>query len=341
MSCHQHYRQSTLKRSAVTAGVGILALLLFLTDLAVGTSDLSLPDAVAALFSSGSDPAGFIVREIRLPSSLTAVAVGAALALAGLLIQTITANPLASPTTLGVTSGASFGAALAITSGFAVAGELWLGTVSSAFVAALLISAAILTLGRRQHMSPAALILAGIVMNFFFMALEELLVYLASPETAQLINGWTFGNLERAGQLSAAVPAAAILVSLLFTAPAVWHFTTLSMGEERAKSLGVPVEKLRITAFTVSALLIAAAVSFIGTIGFVGLVAPHIARLLLGDDQRFLMPGTMMTGAALLSGASLVAKWLSGGSLLPVGIVTSLVGVPFLFLLLIRSRRML
>lgn len=341
MSCHQHYRRSTWVRTAVTAVLGGLALSLFLADVAVGTSDLSIFQAIGALFAPETDPAAFIVREIRLPAALTAVTVGAALSLAGLLIQTITANPLASPTTLGITSGASFGAALAITAGFSIAGELWLGTVSAAFAAALLISGAILKIGRRNGMSPAALILAGIVMNFFFMALQELLLYLASPETAQLINGWTFGNLERAGKLAAAAPAVALAAALVVTVPAVWQLTTLSMGEERAKSLGVPVEKLRLTAFASAALLVAAAVSFIGTIGFLGLVAPHIARLLLGDDQRFLIPGTAFTGAALLSGASLAAKMLSAGSLIPVGIVTSLVGVPFLFFLLIRSRRML
>lgn len=321
--------------------MGGLALALFLADVAVGTSDLSILQALVALFAPETDPTAFIVREIRLPAALTAVTVGASLSLAGLLIQTITANPLASPTTLGITSGASFGAALAITSGFSIAGELWLGTVSAAFAAALLISGSILKIGHRNRMSPAALILAGIVMNFFFMALQELLLYLASPETAQLINGWTFGNLERAGKLAAAVPTVALAAALVVTVPAVWQLTTLSMGEERAKSLGVPVEKLRLTAFASAALLVAAAVSFIGTIGFLGLVAPHIARLLLGDDQRFLIPGTAFTGAALLSGASLAAKMLSVGSLIPVGIVTSLVGVPFLFFLLIRSRRML
>ena len=321
MSCHQHYRRSTWVRTAVTAVMGGLALALFLADVAVGTSDLSIFQALVALFAPETDPTAFIVREIRLPSALTAVTVGAALSLAGLLIQTITA--------------------LAITSGFSIAGELWLGTVSAAFAAALLISGAILKIGHRNGMSPAALILAGIVMNFFFMSLQELLLYLASPETAQLINGWTFGNLERAGKLAAATPAVALAAALVVTVPAVWQLTTLSIGEERAKSLGVPVEKLRLTAFASAALLVAAAVSFIGTIGFLGLVAPHIARLLLGDDQRFLIPGTAFTGAALLSGASLAAKMLSVGSLIPVGIVTSLVGVPFLFFLLIRSRRML
>ncbi len=339
MSCHHHYRHHAALRLAVTAAAGLAALALFLADVAAGTSGLPFAEALRALFSGGDSPAAFIVREIRVPTALTALFVGAALALSGLFIQTITANPLASPTTLGITSGASFGAALAITFGWTVAGELWLGTMTAAFIAALLISAAILQLAHYRSMSPAALILAGIVMNFFFMALEQLLVYLASPETAQLINGWTFGNLERAGKLSASAPAAAIAAALVLMAPVVWQLTALSMGEERARSLGVPVAKLRLAAFAAASLLIAAAVSFIGTIAFVGLVAPHIAKILLGDDQRFLIPAAAFTGGALLSASSLIAKALSSGSLLPVGIVTSLVGVPFLFLLLLKNRR--
>lgn len=339
MSCHHHYQRHAAVRLAVTAAAGLAALALFLADVAAGTSGLPFAEALRALFSGDDSPAAFIVREIRVPTALTALFVGAALALSGLFIQTITANPLASPTTLGITSGASFGAALAITFGWTVAGELWLGTMTAAFTAALLISAAILQLAHHRSMSPAALILAGIVMNFFFMALEQLLVYLASPETAQLINGWTFGNLERAGKLSAAAPAAAIAAALVLMAPVVWQLTALSMGEERARSLGVPVAKLRLAAFAAASLLIAAAVSFIGTIAFVGLVAPHIAKILLGDDQRFLIPAAAFTGGALLSASSLIAKALSSGSLLPVGIVTSLVGVPFLFLLLLKNRR--
>ena len=339
MSCHHHYRHSAAVRLAVTGAAGLAALALFVADIAAGTSGLPFSDALSALFAGGDSPAAFIVREIRIPTALTALLVGAALALAGLFIQTITANPLASPTTLGITSGASFGAALAITFGWTVAGELWLGTMTAAFAAALLISGAILQLAHHRSMSPAALILAGIVMNFFFMAIEQLLVYLASPETAQLINGWTFGNLERSGRLSAAAPAAAIAAALVLMAPVVWQLTALSMGEERARSLGVPVAKLRLAAFASASLLIAAAVSFIGTIAFVGLVAPHIAKMLLGDDQRFLIPTSAFTGGALLSASSLIAKALSSGSLLPVGIVTSLVGVPFLFLLLLKNQR--
>ncbi len=188
-------------------------------------------------------------------------------------------------------------------------------------------------------MTPTTLILAGIVMNFFFMALHQFLVYVASPEVAQLISGWTFGNLERAGWLSAACALGAVLFGTLLLAPKVWALTTLSIGEERAKSLGIQVSRLRLLVFSTASVLIAASVSFIGTIAFVGLVAPHCAKLLLGDDQRFLMPASMLFGGAILLLSSLLSKFISTGAMLPVGIITSIVGVPFLFVLLLKNRR--
>ena len=167
---------------------------------------MSAKDVIAAVAAgpASTEPNAVILWSLRLPMALTALLVGASLSLAGLSIQTITANALASPSTLGITSGASFGAAIAITGGLTLFGELWAGTITAAFIAALVICLLILLLGRLKGMSPATLILAGIIMNFFFVALQQLLIYLASPETAQLINGWTFGNLERAGWLSTA-----------------------------------------------------------------------------------------------------------------------------------------
>lgn len=197
----------------------------------------------------------------------------------------------------------------------------------------------ILALGRLRGMTPTTLILAGIVMNFFFMALHQFLVYVASPEVAQLISGWTFGNLERAGWLSAACALGAVLFGTLLLAPKVWALTTLSIGEERAKSLGIQVSRLRLLVFSTASVLIAASVSFIGTIAFVGLVAPHCAKLLLGDDQRFLMPASMLFGGAILLLSSFLSKFISTGAMLPVGIITSIVGVPFLFVLLLKNRR--
>ena len=339
MSCHLHYRNQTLRRVALLAAGAALLVLFVLLDLATGTSDMTVGRVAAALLAGPSAEGvdAVILWEFRLPMTLTALFVGTSLALAGLEIQNITGNALASPSTLGVTSAASFGAALAITTGVTFFGQLWIGTTAAAFLFALLVSGLIYALSERRGMTPQTVILAGIVMNFFFLALQQRLLAGASPETAQLINGWTFGNLERSSGLSAAAAAGFTLVAALWLLPRAWAMTALTIGEERARSLGVPVTRLRVEAFLLSALLIAGAVSFIGTIGFVGLVAPHFAKLTLGDDQRFLIPGTILAGGLLMTASSVAAKLLSTGAVLPVGIVTSLVGVPFLFLLLLRE----
>ena len=339
MSCHDRYTQTNRKRLTVLA-VGTVALVFFvLLDLAVGSSNLSVFDACSALLHGPGQfhIHGVIIWDLRLPMTLTALFVGMALAVAGLQIQNITGNALASPSTLGITSAASFGAAVAITLGIGVAGVLWLGSALMALGFAIAVSVAIYLLGQQRGMTPQTVILAGIVMNFFFMALQQLLIYWSSPEVAQLINGWTFGNLERSSWLSATVAAVLTLMVIVYLVRHTWALTALTLGEERALSLGVPVKRLRIEAFFLSALLIAGAVAFIGTIGFVGLVAPHLAKLLLGEDQRFLLPGTLLSGALLMTASSVVAKCLSIGAILPVGIVTSLIGVPFLLILLIRQ----
>lgn len=295
-------------RLALIFGLTALTALLFAADLTAGSSGMPLSAVLNALWAgpSGQSPEALILWSLRLPMTLTALFVGAA---------------------------------LAITAGFTVGGELWLGTMTASFLASLLICALILALGRLRGMTPTTLILAGIVMNFFFMALHQFLVYVASPEVAQLISGWTFGNLERAGWLSAACALGAVLFGTLLLAPKVWALTTLSIGEERAKSLGIQVSRLRLLVFSTASVLIAASVSFIGTIAFVGLVAPHCAKLLLGDDQRFLMPASMLFGGAILLLSSLLSKFISTGAMLPVGIITSIVGVPFLFVLLLKNRR--
>lgn len=339
MSCHDRYAKANRKRLSVLM-TGAFALVLFvLLDLATGSSNLSLFETIEALFE-GPDAktiAGVIVWDIRLPMTFTAIFVGAALAVAGLQIQNITGNALASPSTLGITSAASFGAAIAIALGLSVAGLMWVGSALLALIFAIGVSYGIYLLSQQRGMTPQTVILSGIVMNFFFMALQQLLVYWSSPEIAQLINGWTFGNLERSSWLSASVAAILTLLAVIFLVRHTWAMTALTLGEERALSLGVPVKRLRVKAFFLSSVLIAGAVAFIGTIGFIGLVAPHLAKLLLGEDQRFLMPGTILSGALLMTMSSVLAKWLSVGAILPVGIVTSLIGVPFLLLLLIRQ----
>lgn len=340
MSCHHNYVHQVLKRCAVLAGLCVALLVFVLLDLGSGGSSMPIANVVAALFSGPSSTSidTTIIWSIRLPMTLTALFVGTALAVAGLEIQNITGNALASPSTLGISSAASFGAAGAITLGLTVFGQLWIGTALSAFALALTVSLAIYTLGKVQGMSPTTLILSGIVMNFFFMALQQFLQYRSSPEVAQLIAGWTFGNLERSSWTSAAAAGVVTLLGCAYLLTRSWALTALTLGEERARSLGVAVSRIRVEVFFLSSLMIAAAVGFIGTVSFVGLVAPHCAKLLIGEDQRFLLPATLLTGGVLMLASSFVAKLLSSGSMLPVGIITSLVGVPFLLVLLLRSR---
>lgn len=322
----------------ILCAAALLLLIAVGLDLAVGSSAMPLSDLVSALFSGpdASDINATIVWSLRLPMTLTALFLGTALAMAGLQIQNITQNALASPSTLGITSAASFGAALAISLGLSVLGQFWIATATAALFFALFVSFAIYFLSARRGMTPETVILAGIVVNFFFLALQQVLIYRSSPEVAQIINGWTFGNLERASWLAVGLNAVMTLLIAVFLLKRSWAITALTLGEERALSLGIPVKRLRIETFFLSALLIAGAVAFIGTVSFVGLVAPHIAKMLLGEDQRFLLPGTLLSGALLMVLSSLFAKLISAGAIIPVGIITSLVGVPFLLVLLVR-----
>lgn len=338
MSCHLHYRQTNHKRTIILCAAVLLLLVTVGLDLAVGSSSMPPSALMSAIFSGpdASDINATIVWSLRLPMTLTALFVGTSLAMAGLQIQNITQNALASPSTLGITSAASFGAALAISLGLSVLGQFWIATATSALIFALFVSFAIYFLSARRGMTPETVILAGIVVNFFFLALQQVLIYRSSPEVAQIINGWTFGNLERASWLAVGLNAVLTLLIAIFLLKRSWEITALTLGEERAMSLGIAVKHLRIETFFLSALLIAGAVAFIGTVSFVGLVAPHIAKLLLGEDQRFLLPGTLLAGALLMVLSSLFAKLISAGAIIPVGIITSLVGVPFLLALLIR-----
>ncbi len=335
------YSAINWKRRVVFATALIAAAAMIVVDMSIGSSSLSFWECVRILLQGPGAEGTYelIVWRVRLPMTLTCVGVGGCLALSGLQVQTITNNPLASPYTLGISSGASFGAAIAIVTGISVMGYQWIGTALTAFSFALFVTLMIFFLGKMKGMSAHTLVLVGIIMNFFFSALQQYLQYRASAEIAQIISNWSFGNLARASWTSALTGLAAAAAGVLFFARLSWKLTAFTAGEERALSLGIPVEKLKMQVFVASAALIATGVGFIGTVGFVGLVAPHCARILVGEDQRYLMPVTTLFGILVMLSASVVSKLLTQGSMLPVGIVTSIVGVPFLFVLLMREVR--
>ncbi len=321
--------------------LGLLLLLCLLLDLLTGPAFLS-PTAVfeALLDLEGAERmTRVIVWDIRLPMTLMALLVGMALGVAGALMQTILANPLASPYTLGFSAAAGFGAAVVIFTGISLPLLPGLTLPLAAFLGALLATALVYAFASLRRMSPEVMVLAGIATLFLFQSLQSLVQYLAAPEVLQAIVFWLFGSLLKASWSNLPIVAAITLCCCALLVRDLWKLTALRLGEERAAALGIAVRPLRTKIFVLVALLTAGAVAFVGTIGFVGLVAPHIARMLVGDDQRALLPLSAIAGALMMSGASILSKVISPGAVVPIGIVTAIVGVPFLFGLILRGRR--
>ncbi|MEL7281050.1 MAG: iron ABC transporter permease [Pseudomonadota bacterium] len=335
------YRTLSARRVTSLVGAGVLLVLCTLVDILTGPAMLGMGDVVKSLLGAQSASAmtNVIVWDIRLPMSLMAITVGAALAIAGVIMQTILGNPLASPYTLGFSAAAGFGAAIVILTGFTLPILAWLTVPVSAFAATLVSAALVYGLSRARGMTPEVMILAGIATLFLFQSLQSMVQYLASPEVLQAIVFWLFGSLLKASWDNLPVTFAILVFCVAAILPDLWRLTALRMGDERAAAVGVNVTRLRVRMFVIVALLTAGAVAFVGTIGFVGLVAPHIARGFVGEDQRALLPMAALTGAIIMTGASILSKLISPGSVIPIGIVTAVLGVPFLFGLIVMGKR--
>lgn len=315
--------------------------LLVVADILIGPAFLAVGDVVLALFtpSQASNMVQVIVHDIRLPMTLMAILVGMSLGTAGVHMQTILGNPLASPYTLGFSAAAGFGAALAILTGITLPFAPWLTIPLAAFVMCALAAALVFAFASIRGMSPEIMVLAGIATLFMFQSAQSMVQFLASPEVLQSIVFWLFGSLLKASWNNVPIVAFCFGFASLIVLPNLWQLTALRLGDARAASIGVDVKALRVKLFAVVALLTASGVAFVGTIGFVGLVAPHIARMLVGEDQRILLPMSALIGAITMTGASVLSKLVSPGGVIPIGIVTALIGVPFLFFLILRGQR--
>ncbi|OHZ01479.1 iron-siderophore ABC transporter permease [Salinicola sp. MIT1003] len=333
-------RQRRQRRLIALAALAVLVSLL--ADVATGPGAYALPDVLKALVapSGVSRILEIVVWEIRLPVALMAIIVGASLAVAGAEMQTLLDNPLADPFTLGISSAASFGAALAIVLDFGllpVAGTLLL--TGNAFLLAMFASLAIWVLSRLRGVSIQTIVLMGIAIMFFFNALLGILQYVASAESLQQLMFWSLGSLDKASWGKLGLAGLALMITIPAFIRARSQLTALRLGDVQAKAMGIDVGRLRLRMLLCCALLSATAVAFVGTIGFVGLVGPHIARLLVGEDQRVFLPMSALTGALILSLTSILSKTLIPGILLPIGLLTALIGLPFFVSLILRSRR--
>ncbi|SDW05276.1 iron complex transport system permease protein [Pseudomonas kuykendallii] len=331
--------------------LGVLLVLAIWLSLALGPVSLPLLDTLRAALrmvglpvtAAGLEQAELILGQIRLPRTLLGLAVGAVLALSGVAMQGLFRNPLADPGLVGVSSGAALGAAVAIVAGASLGGvpaafEPYLLSFC-AFVGGLGVTALVYRLGRHDgQTSVATMLLAGIALTALAGAAIGLFTYMADDSTLRSLTFWNMGSLNGASY--------ARLWPLLIVALAVslWlprrarALNALLLGESEARHLGFEVERLKRELVFCTALGVGAAVAAAGLIGFIGLVVPHLVRLIAGPDHRILLPASALAGASLLLLADLVARLALAPAELPIGIVTAMIGAPFFLYLLLRGR---
>ena len=342
------YRKSVRRRRGVLAALLAAVLVLFAASVAAGTSSLSVREALLAVFGGGSEQARLVVWSIRMPRAAAAAVAGAGLAAAGCVMQSCLENPLASPSTLGVSSAAALGANLAIIGLGAgtVTGASGSVAIQSPYLVALCAFACslgavglILAISRLRGFSPASIVLTGTALSALCSAGTTLLQYFGDETQIASAVFWTFGDLGRVSwsenAILAAVTAGCLLIFLLMR----WSCNALWSGEETARGLGVDASRVRLLGLVTASLLTAVCVSFMGMIGFLGLVGPQLARRIIGGDHRFLIPASALSGAALLLLSDVCARTVVPPVVLPVGAITSLLGAPAFFILLLKGTR--
>ena len=329
------------RNNAVILAMLISVVILSIACLFAGSSNMSFADALAALAKKGTAANNRIIWNIRVPRVLAALIAGAGLSVSGLVMQTTLNNAMASPSTLGVSNAAVFGANLSIIA-FA-GGFLSTGNNVSHFdvganpyatsLMAFLFSAAsvllILSLCNIRAFSPNVVVLAGLAIGCVWTAATTILQFYATDVGLSAAVVWSFGDLGRATYRTDAIMVVLVTFGVLFFNMMAWKYNALLSGEATAKTMGIQVEALRFWTLLLASLITAACVSFLGVIGFVGIICPHVTKKLMGQDHRVTIPVSVLSGSLLLLLADTFSRSIGSGSALPVGAITSLLGAPF------------
>jgi iron complex transport system permease protein len=338
------YRLMHARRLLFIGCLGILILFLAVCAMMIGSSGLGTGEVLCAVLgrifpdSFHPDPLSTtIVWDLRLHRVLFAVVAGFGLAMAGAVMQGVLRNPLASPFTLGIASAATFGAAIAIILLPPVlSGEA--PVLIAAFLMSVLAAGAIYALSRFRGMSAESMVLAGIILMYFFGAVTSFLQYMGTSEQLQAVVFWMFGSLQNTSWPKLALVSIVIAICSPFLILRSWDLNALGMGDQVARSLGVRVERTRTLHMIIASLITASIICFTGTIGFIGLVSPHITRLVLGGDHRYLIPASGLVGSLILLGADSLARTILAPQIIPVGIMTAFIGIPFFLYLFLRRK---
>ncbi len=329
------YREQVHHRMLVLAAIAGLTLIVGIYAITQGTYNLSPFQAIRALFGIAGERADVVIWNIRLPRIIASLVVGWGLSVSGLGIQSMLRNPLGSPSTLGISQGAAFGAAAAIV--FAGAGIV--SITFFAFMGAMGATMIILLLAHLKRLSPEAIILSGVALSALFGSATILIQYMATDIQLASVVFWTFGDTARSSWREIILLTIVVILTSIFFMMQRWDMNALDSGEDVARGLGVNVERLRLQGMAAAALIAALATAFHGVIAFVGLIAPHMARRIVGVDHSLLIPFSSVLGALLLLSADTAGRVLVGSGALPVGVLTSFLGGPMFLYLLVRGYR--
>lgn len=349
LSVSEQYNVAKAKKIAIILILLALVFLFFVVSVFVGSGTLSFKEVFLAIFNKGSETARLIVRRIRFPRVIAALIAGGGLAVSGLVMQTVLKNPLASPTTLGVSNAAVFGANFAIivvgAGAFHSTHGSWLSISNPylvsifSFLSAIIAAGSILLLARLKNLNASAIVLAGVAVSAIFQAGTTLIQYFASDTQVASAVYWTFGDLGRASYKTDLIMFIVVAVSTLFFFLKRWDFSAMSGGLAYAKTLGVNTRFMTIMSLLLASLITSITVSFLGIIGFVGLTAPQFMKRIVGDDYRFLLPSSFLAGALLLLISDILGRLPIFGTSVPVGVVTSLIGGPVFLAILLRRKK--
>lgn len=340
-----NYEKRKYKNIMILVGLSALLVLTAILSISIGSSSVNIStvfEVIMGLFNhdlAGNNIDKIVVLNIRLPRIFVAIFAGIALSNAGLLMQGIFQNPLVSPYTLGVSNGAAFGAALSIVMGSQLS---FLGNYkipTFAFIFSIITMLIVYGVSVIAKNSSKTLILSGVAIGYLFSAMVSFLKYVSNSDQLPEIVFWMMGGLTGIPWKSIFLIIIVVIISFTLMMKYSWDLNVMSSGEESAISLGVNFNKIKNISIVLSTLMTAVAVAFTGIIGFVGLIAPHISRIIIGSDYRYLIPASSLVGALLLLISDTVARNIIAPTELPVGIITSFIGVPFFLYLIIKQKR--
>ena len=328
------YRKNQVKSILCLVILAMMLLGTILLSLCSGSYETPIAELVKGIFGMSADrKINLVVQNIRLPRILTAILAGAGLGLAGCVLQAVLRNPLASASTLGVSQGATFGAAFAIVI-LGMGANDSLGIPLCAFLGSIAVAVVILALSKFRQVSPEGIVLAGVAISSMFTGATTLIQYFANEVQLNTLVFWTFGDLGSTGWEDLGSMTIIVAVLCVYCVIHRWDYNALLSGEETAISLGINVKWLTLVSMILCCLCSSVVVSQVGLISFIGLVAPHIVRLVVGNNHVYLIPGSILGGATLLLLGDWFARTAISPVILPIGAITSFLGGPlFLYLL--------